>query len=90
MDVISQKMSIIIDMVCQNISNLRYLGMVGAMLSVDDKVDEDDFDNDIKEKDIVDDEYYKEKEEEDKDHDDEDDVDDDDDDKVVKLVTKNE
>ncbi len=58
--------------------------MAETMLSVDDKVDENDFD---KEKDIVDDEDYKEKEEEDKDHDDEDD---DDDDKVVKLVSKNE
>ncbi len=53
-------------------------------MNVDDKADEDDFENDTNEEDIVDDEDYKEK-----DKDDKDDVDDDDD-KVVKLASKNE
>jgi len=52
------------------------------MLSADDKVDEDDFENDTEEEDIVNDEDYKEK--------DEDDEDDDDDDKVVMLARNNE
>ncbi|CAK9265604.1 unnamed protein product [Sphagnum jensenii] len=69
---------------------VKVLGMIEAMSSVDDKVDEDDYDNDIKEEDIIDDEYYKEKDEEEKDEDDEDDVDDDDDDKVVRLISMNE
>jgi hypothetical protein len=63
--------------------------MAKAILSVDDKVDEDDYENDIKEENIVDDEDYKEKDEEGKDDDGEDDVNDDDD-KVVRLINKNE
>jgi uncharacterized protein (DUF934 family) len=51
------------------------------MLNVDDKADEDDFENDIEEEHIVDDEDYKEKDEENKDEDD--------DDKVVKLTNMN-
>ncbi len=54
------------------------------MLSADDKANGDDYKNDTKEEDIVDDEDYKVKDEEDKD---EDDVDDD---KVVRLTSKNE
>jgi hypothetical protein len=65
--------------------------MMEAVLSVDDKADEDDSENDTKEEDIVDDENYNERDKEDKDEDDEDDVDDDDDDdKVVRLTSKNE
>jgi hypothetical protein len=60
--------------------------MVEAMLSANDKADENDFENDIKEEYIINDENYKEKDEKDKD---EDDVDDDDD-KVVRLASKNE
>ncbi len=60
---------------------VKVLGMAEAMLSVDDKVDKDDYENDIKEEDIVDDENYKEKNEDDED---------DNDDKVVKLASKNE
>ncbi len=60
---------------------MKVLGMAKALLSVHDKVDEDDFENDVKEED-VDDEDYKKK-------DDEDDVDDDDD-KVIRLVSMNE
>ncbi len=56
--------------------------MAEAMWSVDDKVDKDNFENDTKEEDIIDDEDYKEN--------DEDDEDDDDDDKVVRLASKNE
>ncbi len=63
--------------------------MAKALSSVDDKVDEDDFQNDIKEEDVVNDEDYKEKDEEDKDEDDNDDVDDDDN-KVIRLVSMNE
>jgi hypothetical protein len=61
---------------------MKVLGMAEALSSVDDKVDEDDFQNDIKEEDVVDDEDYK-------DEDDEDDVDDDDN-KVIRLVSMNE
>jgi hypothetical protein len=68
---------------------VKVFGTTKEMLNADDKVDKDDYDNDIEEEDIVDDEYYKEKEEEDKDEDHEDDVDDDDD-KVVRFVNKNE
>jgi len=57
---------------------VKVLGSVEAMLSVDHKVDKDDYDNDTKEEDIVDDEDYKEKD------------DDDDDGKVVRLTSKNE
>jgi hypothetical protein len=64
---------------------LKILGMTEVMLSVDDKANEDDFENDIEKEDIVDDEDYM-----DKDEDDKDDVDDDDDDKVVMLTSKNE
>ncbi len=60
------------------------------MLNADDKVDKNDFENDIEKEDIVDDEDYKEKDKEDKDEDHEDDDDDDDDDKVVRLINKNE
>ncbi len=63
---------------------VKVLGMVEIMLSVDDKADENDYENDTEEEDIVDDEDYEEKDE-----DDEDDADDDDD-KVVKLTSKNE
>ncbi len=56
-------------------------------MNADDKADEDDFENDTNEEDIVDDEDYKEKDDEDKNENDEDDVDDDD--KVVKLTMKN-
>ncbi|CAK9205204.1 unnamed protein product [Sphagnum jensenii] len=66
---------------------VKVFGMVEALSNVDDKVDEDDFENDIKEEDIADDEEYKEKDEEDKDEVDEDD---DDDDKVVRLLNMNE
>jgi hypothetical protein len=65
---------------------VKVLGMVEAMLSANDKADENDFENDIKEEYIINDENYKEKDEKDKD---EDDVDDDDD-KVVRLASKNE
>ncbi len=68
---------------------VKVLGMAKALSSVDDKVDEDDFQNDIKEEDVVNDEDYKEKDEEDKDEDDNDDVDDDDN-KVIRLVSMNE
>ncbi len=64
---------------------VKVFGMVEALLNVDDKVDENDFENDIMEEDIVDDEEYKEKDEEDKDEDDKDD-----DDKVVRLLNMNE
>jgi hypothetical protein len=57
---------------------VKVLGSIEAMLSVNDKVDKDDFENDIEEEDIVDDEDYKEKDE------------DDDDGKVVMLACKNE
>jgi hypothetical protein len=52
------------------------------MLNVDDKANKNDYENDTKEEDIVNDENYKEK-----DKDDKDDVDDD---KVVMLTSKNE
>ncbi|CAK9276982.1 unnamed protein product [Sphagnum jensenii] len=55
---------------------VKVLGTIKAVLSVDDKANEDDFENDAEEEDIINDKDYKEK--------DEDDVDDDD--KVVKLV----
>ncbi len=58
---------------------VKVLGMTNAMLSANDKANEDDSENDTKEEDIIDDEEDKEKDEEDKDKDDEDDVDDDDD-----------
>jgi hypothetical protein len=58
---------------------VKVFGSAEAMLSVDHKVDKDDYDNDTKEEDIVDDEDYKEK-----------DKDDDDDGKVVRLTSKNE
>jgi hypothetical protein len=61
---------------------VKVFGMAEAMWSVDDKVDKDNFENDTKEEDIIDDEDYKEN--------DEDDEDDDDDDKVVRLASKNE
>jgi hypothetical protein len=61
---------------------VKVLGMAEAMFSVDDKVDKDDYENDIKEEDIVDDENYKEKNEDDEDDED------DNDDKVVKLASK--
>jgi hypothetical protein len=72
--------------------SVKVIGTRKVMLSVDDKVDEDDSKNDIEEEDIVNDEDYKEKDEEDKDENDEDDVvdDDDDDDKVIRLTSKNE
>jgi hypothetical protein len=54
---------------------VKVLGMAKAMLSVDDKVDKDDYKNDTKEEDIIDDEDYKEKDK---------------DDKVVRLASKNE
>ncbi len=57
---------------------VKVLGTIEAVLNANDKVDEDDFENDTKEEDIVDDEDYEEK--------DEDDVDD----KVVKLASMNE
>jgi hypothetical protein len=38
---------------------VKVLGTVKAMLSANDKVDKDDFDNDTQEEDIVDDEDYK-------------------------------
>ncbi len=50
---------------------VKVLGMVEVVSSVDDKVDEDDFDNGINEEDIINDEDYKDKDEEDKDEDDE-------------------
>jgi hypothetical protein len=53
---------------------VKVLGTTKAMLSANDKADGDDFENDTKEEDIIDDEDYKEKDEDDKD-----DVDDDDD-----------
>ncbi len=56
--------------------------MIEAVLNADVKANEDDFENEIEEEDIVDDENQKD--EEDKD---EDDVDDD---KVVRLTSKNE
>jgi hypothetical protein len=60
---------------------VKVFGTVEAMWNADAKVDKDDFENDIKEEDIVDDEDYKQKDEDDED---------DDDDKVVKLASKNE
>jgi hypothetical protein len=39
---------------------VKILGTTKVMLSADDKVDEDDFENDIEEEDIVNDEDYKE------------------------------
>jgi len=66
----------------------KVIGTIEAVLNVDDKADEDDFENDTNEEDIVDDEHYKEKDDEEKDEDDKDDVDDDD--KVVKLASMNE
>ncbi len=68
---------------------MKVLGTIEVMLNVDDKVDEDDYDNDIEEEDIIDDEDYKEKDEEDK-HEDEEDEEDDVDDKVVRLISMNE
>jgi hypothetical protein len=65
---------------------VKVFWMEKVVLSVDYKVDEDDYDNDIEEEDITNDEDYKEK---DKDEDDKNDVDDDDD-KVVRLVSNNE
>ncbi len=59
---------------------VKVLGSAKAMLSVDDKANKYDFENDNEEEDIVNDENYKEKDEDD----------DDDDDKVVKLASKNE
>jgi len=68
---------------------VKVLGTIEVMLNVDDKVDEDNYDNDIEEEDIIDDEDYKEKDEEDK-HEDEEDEEDDVDDKVVRLISMNE
>jgi hypothetical protein len=62
----------------------KVFGTIETMLNANDKVDEDDFENETNEEDIVDDEDYKEKDDEDKDEDDEDD------DKVVKLTSMNE
>jgi hypothetical protein len=63
---------------------VKVFGTTKAMLSVDDKADKNNYKNDTKEEDIVNDEDYM-----DKDEDDEDDVNDDDD-KVVRLASKNE
>ncbi len=52
-----------------------------VVLNVDDKVNKNDYDNDIKEEDIIDDESYKEKDEDEKNDDDE---------KVVRLTNMNE
>jgi hypothetical protein len=52
---------------------VKVLRSTKTMLSVDDKVDKDDSENDIEEEDIVDDEDYKEKDEDDDDDDDDDD-----------------
>ncbi len=57
---------------------VKVLGTIEAVLNANDKADEDNFENDTKEEDIVDDEDYEEK--------DEDDVGD----KVVKLASMNE
>jgi hypothetical protein len=69
---------------------VKVFGTTKVVLNADDKVDKNDFENDIEKEDIVDDEDYKEKDKEDKDEDHEDDDDDDDDDKVVRLINKNE
>jgi hypothetical protein len=61
---------------------VKVFGIVKTMLSVDDKVNKGDYENDTEEEDIIDDKDYKEK--------DKDDEDDDDDDKVIKLASKNE
>ncbi len=61
--------------------------MAKAMLSVDDKVNEDDYDNDIKKEDIINDKYQKDEDKEEKDENDEDNVVDDND-NVVRLVSK--
>jgi hypothetical protein len=58
---------------------VKVLGSAKAMLSADDKVDKNDYENDTEKEDIVDEDDYKEK-----------DKDDDDDGKVVKLASKNE
>ncbi len=62
---------------------VKVLGVAEVVLSANDKADENDFENDTKEEDIVDDEDYTEKDEKDKDEDD-------DDDKMVKLASMNE
>jgi hypothetical protein len=55
---------------------VKVFGMAKALLSANDKVDKNDFENDTKEKDIIYDDDYKEKNE------------DDDDDNMVKLTSK--
>jgi len=60
---------------------VKVLRTTKVVLNVDDKVNKNDYDNDIKEEDIIDDESYKEKDEDDKNDDDE---------KVVRLTSMNE